>query len=164
MIPLPTHAARIPGRMLNVAPRPSLTVATVVERDGRFLLIEEETRHGLRLNQPAGHVEAGESIVGAAARETLEEAAWRVDPVALIGVYQWDSPESDTAFVRFTFVALPRLHMPHRRLDSGIVRALWLSYDDIAARRDLHRSPLVMRSLDDYRAGTRWPLGVIASL
>ena len=84
----------------------------MVERDGRFLLIEEETRHGLRLNQPAGHVEAGESIVGAAARETLEEAAWRVDPVALIGVYQWESPESDTAFVRFTFAAAHTVFTP----------------------------------------------------
>jgi 8-oxo-dGTP pyrophosphatase MutT (NUDIX family) len=141
-----------------------VTVATIVERDGRFLLIEEETRYGLRLNQPAGHVEAGESIVIAAARETLEEAAWRVDPTALVGVYQWESPDSGMAFVRFTFAANPRRHEPNRPLDTGIVRALWLSYDDIAARRDLHRNPLVLQSLDDYRAGTRWPLGVIANL
>jgi len=144
--------------------RPAVTVATIVERDGRFLLIEEETRNGLRLNQPAGHVEAGESIVSAAARETLEEAAWRVDPTALVGVYQWRSPDSGTTFVRFTFAATPRRHEPNRPLDTGILRALWLSYDDIAARRDLHRNPLVLQSLDDYRAGTRWPLGVIANL
>jgi len=149
---------------MNDAARPTLTVATVVERDGRFLLVEEETRDGLRLNQPAGHVEIGESIVTAAARETLEEAAWQVDPTALVGIYQWGSPQNGTAFVRFTFAATPRAHEPARRLDSGIVRALWLTYDDIAARRDLHRSPLVLRSLDDYRAGHRWPLGLIAKL
>jgi len=144
--------------------RPALTVATIVERDGRFLLIEEETRSGLRLNQPAGHVETGESIVSAAARETLEEAAWRVDPTALVGIYQWQSPDSGTTFVRFTFAATPRRHEPNRPLDKGILRALWLSYDDIAERRDLHRNPLLLRSLDDYCAGTRWPLGVIANL
>lgn len=149
---------------MNEVIRPAITVATVVEHAGRFLLIEEETRHGLRLNQPAGHVEAGESIVSAAARETLEEAAWRVDPTALVGVYQWGSPENGTAFVRFTFAAAPRAHEPERPLDTGIVRALWLSYEDIAARRDELRSPLVLRSLDDYRAGTRWPLRLIANL
>jgi 8-oxo-dGTP pyrophosphatase MutT (NUDIX family) len=147
---------------MNVV-RPAITVATVVERDGRFLLIEEETRSGLRLNQPAGHVEVGESIVSAAARETLEEAAWRVDPTALVGVYQWDSGNG-TPFVRFTFAAAPRAHEPTRRLDTGIVCALWLTYEDVAARRDVHRSPLVLRSLDDYRAGRRWPLGLIANL
>ena len=144
--------------------RPAVTVATVVERAGRFLLIEEKTRAGVRLTQPAGHVEVGESIVSAAARETLEEAAWRVDPTALVGVYQWGAPDSGATFVRFTFAAAPRLHERDRRLDEGIVRALWLTYDDVAARRAAHRSPLVMRSLDDYRAGRRWPLGLIANL
>lgn len=144
--------------------RPAVTVATVVERAGRFLLIEEETRHGLRLNQPAGHVEIGESLVSAAARETLEEAAWRVDPTALIGVYHWGPGPNRAAFVRFTFAASARTHEADRPLDTGIVRALWLTYDDVAARRAAHRSPLVMRSIDDYRAGRRWPLGLIADL
>jgi 8-oxo-dGTP pyrophosphatase MutT (NUDIX family) len=149
---------------MRAANRPAVTVATVVERAGRFLLIEEETRAGLRLNQPAGHVEEGESLVSAAARETLEEAAWRVDPTALVGVYQWGSPHSGATFVRFTFAAAPRARERDRRLDDGIVRTLWLPYEDIAARRNLHRSPLVLRSLDDYRAGRRWPLGLIANL
>lgn len=150
--------------MSRAAHRPAITVATVVEHDGRFLIVEEETRGGLRLNQPAGHVEAGESIVAAAARETLEESAWQVDPVALIGIYQWGSAETGETFVRFTLAALRRTHEPARVLDAGIVRALWLPYEDIAAHAQQHRSPLVLRSLDDYRAGRRWPLGLIASL
>jgi 8-oxo-dGTP pyrophosphatase MutT (NUDIX family) len=141
--------------------RPVITVATIAERDGRFLVIEEHTRVGLRLNQPAGHVEVGESIAAAAARETLEEAAWHVDPTALVGVYHWQSPLYGT-YVRFTFAATPRKHDAHRPLDTGIVRALWLTYDEIAARRSTHRSPFVLRSLDDYRAGCRWPLGIIS--
>ena len=144
--------------------RPAVTVATVVERAGRFLLIEEETRHGLRLNQPAGHVEVGESLVSAAARETLEEAAWRVDPTALVGVYHWGPDSSGAAFVRVTFAASPRTHEADRPLDTGIVRAMWLTYEEIAQRHASHRSPLVMRSIDDYRAGRRWPLALIANL
>jgi 8-oxo-dGTP pyrophosphatase MutT (NUDIX family) len=141
--------------------RPVITVATIAEQNGRYLVIEEETRVGVRLNQPAGHVEIGESIAAAAARETLEEAAWRVDPTALVGVYHWQSPLYGT-YVRFTFAATPRAHEPARPLDTGIVRALWLTYDEIAARRSMHRSPFVLRSLDDYRAGCRWPLGILS--
>lgn len=150
--------------MTRARSRPAVTVATVVERQGRYLVVEEHTRGGLRLNQPAGHVEAGESIVAAAARETLEESAWRVDPVALVGVYQWRSAESGRTFVRFTIAATAREHEPSRPLDTGIVRALWLSYDELAASTQQHRSPLVLRSVDDYRAGLRWPLALIASL
>ena len=142
--------------------RPVITVATIAERAGRFLMIEEETRLGVRLNQPAGHVEVGESIAAAAARETLEEAAWQVDPTALVGVYHWQSPLYGT-YVRFAFAANPRRHEPARALDAGIVRALWLTYDEIAAH-PMHRSPFVLRSIDDYRAGRRYPLGLIASL
>ena len=142
--------------------RPVITVATIAEQGGRFLMIEEETRVGVRLNQPAGHVEVGESIAAAAARETLEEAAWRVDPTALVGVYHWRSPLYGT-YVRFTFAARPRRHEPARTLDAGILRTLWLTYDEIAAHPK-HRSPFVLRSIDDYRAGRRYPLGLIASL
>jgi 8-oxo-dGTP pyrophosphatase MutT (NUDIX family) len=145
------------------ARRPAVTVATIIEREGRFLVIEEQTRRGVRLNQPAGHGEVGESIAAAAARETLEEAAWRVQPTALVGIYQWQSP-FDGMYVRFAFAAEPRAHEGGRALDAGIVRTLWLTYDEIVARRPMHRSPFVLRSLDDYRAGRRWPLGLIANL
>lgn len=163
----PGNAVRQPANEAygpTVRPRrPAITVATVIEREGRFLVIEERTREGLRLNQPAGHVEVGESIAGAAARETLEESAWRVQPTALVGVYQWQSPHNGT-YVRFTFAATPQVHEQTRGLDTGIERVLWLTYDEITARRAIHRSPFVLRSLDDYLTGRRWPLGLIATL
>ena len=141
--------------------RPALTVATIVERAGLFLLVEEETRAGLRLNQPAGHLEAGESLPEGAARETLEESGWQVTPTALVGVYRWIAPDNGATFVRFAFAGRPETHDPARPLDTGIVRALWLDYDAIVARRSEHRSPLVLQCLDDYRAGRRYPLDML---
>lgn len=145
----------------QAAPRPAVTVAAVVERDGAFLLVRERTRRGLRLNQPAGHLESGESLPDGAARETLEEAAWRVEPFALVGIYRWQAPDNGATFVRFAYAARPLRPEPGRKLDSEIVDARWLTYDEIVARRDEHRSPLVLRSIDDYRAGRRWPLGAV---
>jgi len=147
-----------------IAVRPSVTVASVVERDGRYLLVEEQTRAGLKLNQPAGHLESGESLPAAAARETLEETAWRVAPTALVGIYRWQASDNGATFVRFSFAADALEHDAARKLDVGIVRALWLTYEEIAARRNDHRSPLVMRCIDDYRRGQRWPLHLVAEV
>jgi len=144
--------------------RPAVTVATIVERDGRFLVVEEETRAGRRLNQPAGHLESGERIVEAAVRETLEETGWHVEPLHLVGIYTWAPPDAGATFVRFAFAARATRHEPGRPLDHGIVRALWLTCDEIAARRDDHRSPLVLRCVDDYRAGRRLPADAIAEI
>jgi 8-oxo-dGTP pyrophosphatase MutT (NUDIX family) len=141
--------------------RPAVTVATVVERDGRFLLVQEETRAGIRLNQPAGHLESGETLPAAAARETLEETGWHVEPTALVGVYRWRAPGTGTTFVRFSFAGIAHAHEPARPLDTGIVRAVWMTYQEIAATRAEHRSPLVLRCIDDYRAGTRMPLDLV---
>jgi 8-oxo-dGTP pyrophosphatase MutT (NUDIX family) len=148
----------------NEFPRPVVTVATIVARDDAYLVVEEETGAGLRLNQPAGHVEAGESLIAAALRETLEETAYTVAPDALVGIYRWQSPVSGETFVRFAFAAAVIDHDPARALDRGIVRAMWLTYDEICARGASHRGPLVLRCLDDHRAGRRLPLDVITDL
>jgi len=141
--------------------RPTVTVAAIVERDGAYLLVREQTRNGVRLNQPAGHLEPGETPPAGAARETLEEAAWRVEPTALVGIYRWDAPDNGATFVRFAYAATPIAAVPGRPLDEGIVDAIWIPYDEIVARRDEHRSPLVLRCIDDYRAGLRWPLDLV---
>ena len=141
-----------------VVARPALTVATIVERDGRYLLVEEETRAGRKLNQPAGHLESGAALPAAAVRETLEETAWSVVPTSLVGIYRWEAADNGATFVRFTYCADARAHDPHRVLDAGIVQAVWLTYEEIVARRRDHRSPLVQICVDDYRAGARWPI------
>jgi len=138
----------------------SLTVAAVIERDGRFLLVEEQTDGGVRINQPAGHLEAGESLAEGAARETLEETAFRFVPQALLGVYRWCHPQGLT-YVRFAFIGEAIGPEPGRALDQGILRALWLSPDELRAARARHRSPLVQRCVDDYLAGRRYPLELI---
>ena len=145
-------------------PRPAVTVATIVERDGRFLVVEEETRSGTRINQPAGHLEPGETLPAAAIRETLEETGWHVTPSSLVGVYRWQTPEDGATFIRFAFAADARKHDMDRALDVGIIRALWLTYEDLAAQKIRHRSPLVLRCVDDYRAGRRWPVAFVTEI
>ena len=147
--------------------KPSVTVAAVVRRDdGRFLLVEEQTREGLRLNQPAGHLEPGESLVEAVVRECLEETACRFTPTALLGVYQariaraaqGTQPAEDVVYLRFAFVGTVGVPEPGRGLDEGIVRVLWLTPEEIRASADRHRSPLVLACLADHLAGRRLPL------
>ena len=144
--------------------KPSVTVAAVIERDGRFLLVEEETADGIRLNQPAGHLDPGESLLAAATRETLEETAFAFTPTQLIGVYLWRSePPAGSAvtYLRFAFCGDLGAHDPRRRLDEGILRALWLTREEVAARAAVHRSPLVQRCVDDYLSGIRYPLELL---
>ncbi len=153
----------MPALTAPTAPwKPAATVAAVVERGGRFLLVEEETRDGLRLNQPAGHLDPGESLIEACARETLEETAWRFTPAQLVGVYLWRAG-ADTAstYLRFAFTGVLGEHLADRALDAGIVRALWLSADELQARADRHRSPLVMRCVQDYLRGQRYPIDLL---
>lgn len=136
---------------------PRVTVATVVEHEGRFLFVEEVIKGQTVLNQPAGHLDPGESLAEAAVRETLEETAWTVELTGLIGIYQYDAPD-DRHFVRTTFAARALGHDPRRRLDRGIVRALWLSRDELLGHPTPRRSPMVLRCLDDYSAGQQLPL------
>ncbi|MDB5861845.1 MAG: nudJ [Ramlibacter sp.] len=142
--------------------RPSVTVAAIIERDGRFLIIEEETSGGLRLNNPAGHLDPGESMADGCAREALEETAWHFRPTALVGVYMArfvkQADGEDITYLRFAFCGDLGAHEPHRRLDEGIVRVLWMTHEELRASADRHRSPMVLRCVEDYLAGARIPL------
>src|SRR5882724_8675574 len=141
--------------------RPDVTVATIIPRDCHFLLVEEIVRGNLVLNQPAGHLEPNESLLDAARRETLEETGWSVELTDFVGVYQWTRPEDGWQVVRFAFAARPLRHDPALPLDNGIVRALWLNRDDIAAPSARVRSPMVLRNIDDWLAGVRLPLDAL---
>jgi 8-oxo-dGTP pyrophosphatase MutT (NUDIX family) len=146
---------------MNRVWKPNVTVAAVVERDGRFLLVEEQTEDGIRLNQPAGHLENGESLLAAVVREALEESAYTIEPSHLLGIYRWREPGPGRTYLRFAFAAKILAHAPERRLDTGIIRALWLDYLGVTAAAAQHRSPLVQRCIEDYRAGIRYPLDLL---
>lgn len=137
---------------------PHVTVAAIVERDGKFLFVEEEDRGALMINQPAGHLDEGESLLHAVVRETQEETAWRFTPEFLLGVYRWRAPHNSVTYIRFAFVGQVHDHDPQQKLDDGIVRTLWLSADEVAREAQRHRSPQVQRCVNDYRAGKRYPL------
>jgi ADP-ribose pyrophosphatase YjhB (NUDIX family) len=145
--------------------KPNVTVAAVVERDGRFLLVEEEAEGRLVLNQPAGHLDAGESLLEACVRETLEETAWHFAPEYLVGVYRWPHPaRAPLTYLRFAFAGRLLRHEPERALDHGIARVLWLTRDELAREAHRHRSPQVLRCVDDYLAGERYPLALLKEL
>lgn len=143
---------------------PHVTVASVVADRDRFLMVEEEIHGELRINQPAGHLEPGESLVAAARRETLEETGWDIELDRFIGVAQWYSPVHDHHVVRFAFAGHTLRHHPERPLDVGIQRALWLTYPEIAALGGRLRSPLILATLDDWLGGQRLPLATLRAL
>ena len=143
---------------------PHVVVAAIVERDGKFLLVEEHTAEGLRLNQPAGHWEPGETLADAVRRETLEETAHYVDPLALLGCYSTYYPKRDITYLRFAYICQETGLDDARKLDDGIVRAMWLTPDELAASPIAHRSQLVMRCVQDYLAGRRFPLDFVSHL
>ena len=141
--------------------KPNVTVAAVVERDGKFLLVEEETDSGLAFNQPAGHLEEGEALVDAVVREALEETAYHFKPTYLIGVYNWKHPDKDVTYLRFAFGGELRGFEAERKLDEGIIAARWLTLDEVKATQAHHRSPLILRCIEDLLAGKSYPLDLL---
>src|SRR5271169_5492716 len=141
--------------------KPNVTVAAVLEQDGKFLLVEETTGQGILFNQPAGHLEPDESLIAAVARETLEESAYEFEPQHLLGIYRWLSEISSTTYLRFAFTGRILTHNPGRKLDEGILRAAWMTPEEIRATQARHRSPLVLRCVEYYLAGKRYPLDLL---
>ena len=140
---------------------PHVTVATVVEDQGRFLLVEELAGGQAVFNQPAGHLEADESLIEAALRETLEETGWQVELTAVTGIYLYTAPSNGVTYQRVCFAAKPLRYLPDSPLDEGIIGPQWLTRDELAAQPERWRSELVLRCIDDYLAGERHSLSLI---
>ena len=149
--------------------KPSVTVAGIIEQDGRYLLVEEHTPKGLMFNNPAGHLDPGESPLQACVREVLEETAYAFTPTALVGIYLSrfskpptpQDPEEDITYLRFAFTGELGAHDPTRQLDTGIVRTLWMTMDEMKATQARHRSRLLIRCAEDHIRGIRLPLDTI---
>ncbi len=145
--------------------KPNVTVAAIVHQNDQFLLVEEATRDGIRYNNPAGHLDPGETLVQAVVRETREETAYRFTPSAWLGAYMsramLTGSGEDVTYLRFAFLGAVSDHDPTQALDTGILRAVWLTLDEVRALRHLHRSPLVMKCIEDYLAGQRLPLDAL---
>ena len=141
--------------------QPDVTVATVVVRDGRLLMVEERAQGRLVFNQPAGHLEPDESLLDAARRETLEETGWEVEPFAVVGIYLYTAPSNGVTYQRVCFAAKPRRHHPERQLDDGIVGPCWMTREQLLGEAERWRSELVLRCIDDYLSGHRHPLSLI---
>jgi len=146
---------------MNRTWNPHLTVAAIVERNGRFLLIEEEINGEAVINQPAGHWEEGETFTEAAIRECFEETGWKIEITGLVGVYEYKPPELDYAFVRFAYSARPVAHDPAQVLDAGIRRWFWMNQYELQQEIYRHRSPMVQQCVEDYWTVKRWPLSVV---
>jgi len=144
--------------------KPNVTVAAIVEQNGKFLLVEEQTDRGPRFNQPAGHLEDDETLIEAVIRETMEETAYDFIPEALLGIYHWKHPHNDTTYLRFAFIGKVGVHYPMQELDDGIIQALWMSVDEIREKENLTRSSQVLTCIEDYLAGKRFPLEAVTHL
>ena len=143
--------------------KPSVTVAAVVEHNGRFLFVEEEADGLVVINQPAGHLDPNESLLSAVAREVLEETRYRFTPKALIGIYLWPHETKEISYLRFAFTGEVTGEDKDRKLDVGIIRPLWLTPEELEAQAERHRSVMVQRCVEDYLAGNRYPLALLAS-
>ena len=138
-----------------------MTVAAVIERDGRFMLVQERVAGQSVFNQPAGHLEDNESLVAAVIRETREETGWQLEPEGIVGIYRWREPVGQQTYVRVGFHGRLLAHDPTATLDDGIEQALWLTPDELEQQRERLRSPLVLRCIRDYLGGARYPLDLL---
>jgi len=141
--------------------KPNVTVAAVIHRDDKYLLVEEETDEGIRFNQPAGHLECRENLLDAVVREALEETGYHFKPTALLGIYNWRHEKKDITYLRFAFTGELRGWEAERQLDAGIIAARWLTVEEVSACASQHRSPLILRCIEDHAAGKRYPLELL---
>jgi len=144
--------------------KPNTTVAAIVEQNGQFLLVEEDTADGVRINQPAGHLEQDETLLEAVIRETFEESAYRFTPEALLGVYHWQRPARDITYLRFAYIGSVSHQDPLQKLDDGIIRTVWMTLEEVRANSAILRSPQVLTCIEHYLAGQRFPLNVVTHI
>ncbi len=144
--------------------KPHATVAAIIERDNKFLMVEERIAGKITYNQPAGHLDPDESLIDAVIRETREETAWHFTPDAITGIYLWKQQEKNRSFLRVTFCGQCSDHQPSQALDDGILAAPWLSLEEIKKRRSQLRSPMVIENIEDYLAGKRYPLDLLVDM
>lgn len=144
--------------------KPHATVCSIVERAGKFLIVEEDVEGDIVYNQPAGHLDPGEDLIEAVIRETREETAWLFEPQALVGVYLWQQPGTERTFLRFSFCGSCSDHDKNQALDAGILNALWLSRDELVQQKEKLRSPMVIQCIDDYLSGQQYPLEMLATV
>jgi len=141
--------------------KPNVTVAAVIKKNKRFLMVEEETDNNIVINQPAGHLEKDESLLAAVQREVLEETAWEFEAEKITGVYLYPSPDNDISYFRICFSGRATHHRPEQSLDEGIIRAVWMTREELKAQSVKLRSPLVIRCIDDYLTGEQYPLELL---
>jgi len=144
--------------------KPHATVAAIIERDSKFLMVEELVNNERVFNQPAGHLDPDESLVDAVIRETLEETAWHFTPEAITGIYLWKHPDNGESFLRVTFCGSCDNHQPNQALDDGIIQAAWKSRDELIRLQQRLRSPMVIGCIDDYLAGKRFPMDMLVNV
>ena len=141
--------------------KPNVTVAAIAELDNCFLVVEEDADGQIVFNQPAGHLEKNETLISAVKREVLEETAWDFEPDSIVGIYMYPDPHSDVIYLRVCFYGQCKKQYPEKKLDDGIIRAVWLSREELENNKDKMRSPMVLNCIDDYLAGKNYPLDLL---
>jgi ADP-ribose pyrophosphatase YjhB (NUDIX family) len=141
--------------------KPNVTVAAVAVQDDRFLIVEENSKGHIVFNQPAGHLEQNETLIDAVKREVLEETAWSFKPDCIVGIYLYTNPREDITYLRICFAGVCTQHFPGKELDAEILRAVWLTKDELESRKDRMRSDMVLRCINDYISGHQYPLQIL---